>query len=93
MKRRRLREMMHHMYGQSFLANGNFWLVGLCVMLIKIIILIIIIYFAVKLFNKYFQRAVEAKAKNDSAMIILRERYARGEIEAEEFNQRKTELE
>lgn len=85
--------MMHHMFGPGYLANGNFWWIGLCAMVVKLIILVVIIYFAVKLIKKHCHNIEEMKAKNDSAMIILRERYAKGEIDAEEFNQRKAELE
>lgn len=85
--------MMHHMVGPGYLANGHFWLIGLCAMVVKLIILVVIIYFAIKLIKKHCQKVEELRAKNDSAMCILRERYARGEIDAEEFNQRKAELE
>lgn len=86
--------MMHYFYGPgiNYLSQGSFWWMGVVSMIIHAIVWIVLIYFAVKFINKYFQKANDSKVKEDSAMIILRERYARGEIDADEFARRKAAL-
>ena len=62
-------------------------------MIIHFIFWAVVIYFAIKLVNKYVKKVDESKVKENSAMSILRERFAKGEIDSEEFKQKKTELE
>lgn len=47
----------------------------------------------VYLFKNASKRPPEAPKKQDEAMAILRKRYAAGEINAEEFAQKKKDLE
>jgi len=87
--------MMRGFYGpgNDFLARGDFWWMGLGSMIVHLIFWIVIIYLVVKFVNKYFNRVDETKIKENTAMSILRERYARGEIDSEEFKQKKADLE
>ena len=85
---------MHPFYGA---VNEFFffcyWWVGLLSMAMYLIFRAVVILFAVKLFKKYFtDRPTPPKSEEDSALKILRERYARGEIDAEEFKQKKSDL-
>ena len=85
---------MHPFYGavNEFFAVGYWW-VGLLSMAMYLIFWAVVILFAVKLFKKYFtDRPTPPKSEEDSALKILRERYARGEIDAEEFKQKKSDL-
>jgi putative membrane protein len=85
---------MHPFYGPSsqFLQEGNFWWLGLASMAMYLLFWAIVIIIAVKIIKKYFINADRPKAKEDTAMIFLRERYAKGEINAEEFKQMKADL-
>ncbi|SFE53679.1 SHOCT domain-containing protein [Trichococcus pasteurii] len=85
---------MHPFYGavSEFFAEGYWW-IGLLSMVLYLLFWAVVIVFAVKLFKKYFaDREIPPKTKEDSALTILRERYARGEIDAEEFKQKKSDL-
>ncbi len=87
--------MMHHFYGpgSNFMTQANYGWMGVASMVIHLLVWVVVIYFAVKIINKYLQKENGSKVKEDTAMTILRERYARGEIESEEFMRRKAELE
>jgi putative membrane protein len=52
----------------------------------------VVIIIAVRLFKKYYMIGYHPKAKEDTAMSILRKRYAKGEIDAEEFKKKKADL-
>lgn len=63
--------------------------------LIKFIFWLIIIVFVIKLFHRLRSGSlvhVQHDSKRTNNIDILRERYARGEIDAEEFQRRKDEL-
>lgn len=87
--------MMRGFYGpgSNFLAQGNFMWMGLFSMIIQLLFWVVVIYIAVKLFKKYSNGLGDSKVTEDTAMAILRERFAKGEIDAEEFRLRKTQLE
>lgn len=53
----------------------------------------IVIVIVLRNFKKYYAKTEPRQAKEDTAMSILRERYAKGEIDAEEFKQKKADLE
>jgi putative membrane protein len=55
-------------------------------MILWILIVGLIIYAVLRLFSKPFEK------KEDSAYVILRERFARGDISEEEYEQRKLAL-
>lgn len=79
--------------GAHIFAQGPYWWMGLISMAVHLIFWAVVIYIAYRLFKKYYKKPVSAAVKEDAAMAILRERFARGEIGAEEFEQRKAALE
>lgn len=84
---------MHPFYGPGILllANGDFWL-GIASMAMYLLFWAIVIFIAIKLFKKYLPQLTNVRRKEDTALSILRERYARGEIDAEEFKRKKEDL-
>ncbi|HCP15237.1 MAG TPA: hypothetical protein DIT32_05645 [Peptococcaceae bacterium] len=85
---------MHPYYGPSsqWLGDGGTWWLGLASMILYLVFWAVVIIVAVRLFKKYFNPSGLPKEKEDQAMQILRERYAKGEIDAEEFKQKKADL-
>ena len=69
-----------HGWGMGF-GMGWWWIIGL-------IIIVFIVWIVVKALNQNSRRRFD----NKSAIDILKERYARGEIDKEEFEQRKKDL-
>ncbi len=69
---------MEHGFGTHGWGMGFGWLIGL-------IILVIIIWLVVKVVN---QNNTSNQSHNKSALDILKERYARGEISKEEFEEK-----
>ncbi len=53
----------------------------------------VVMVIALKVFRRYFLQADIFKNKRDDALSILRERYAKGEIDAEEYHNKKEDLE
>jgi putative membrane protein len=86
---------MHPFYGPSsqLIGGGNYWWLGMASMVLYLLFWAIVIVFAAKLFKKYYPGMDHQNAKEDTALSILRERYARGEIDTEEFKQKKADLE
>lgn len=72
---------MYHMFNGHGWGMGFGWIFGL-------IILIAIIWFVYKALNTN----QTIKSGNKSSMDILKERYARGEIDKQEFEERKKDL-
>lgn len=85
---------MHPFYGPNsqLLQEGNFWWVGLVSMAMYLLFWAIVIIIAIKILKKYFVNEDRTKVKADTAMIILRERYAKGDIDAEEYRKMKADL-
>lgn len=83
--------MMHGWYGpnEGWMMQGNYWWIGLIMMILQLLFWLGIIYLAVRLIKSYISKPSKTE---DTAMSILRERYAKGEIELEEYNSRKNEL-
>lgn len=87
--------MMHHGLGNygGYMMQGGYWWVGLIFLAAKVILLILAVYLAVKFYRKYDGKYTSSKPTTDTAMQVLRERYARGEIDSDEYNRRKADLE
>lgn len=79
-------------FGHGFMANGQNGWMGLLPLACHLIFLIGIIVFVVVLLRRHDSKVRMLQKQNDPALLILRERYALGEIETEEFNQRKQDL-
>jgi len=76
------------MYGIGYGAGfGGFMVFGLFLLLI---VVIIAVYFIVHQFTK--SNSKNGSGSSDNALEILHERYARGEIDEEEYNRKKAEL-
>ncbi len=73
--------------------HGGFGLEGLIAMALHLLFWIVIIVLAIKFFKKYLPQIHLKEGSKDQAIEILRQRYAKGEIDTEEFNLRKKELE
>lgn len=71
-------------YGGCGLIGGGFWM-----MLIPLILIGIIIFAAFKLWGG---SSVKSERELDNSMEILNERFARGEINEEEYKQKKALL-
>lgn len=83
--------MFHYGYGMG-MVGGFGWLVSL----LLIVLLVVGIVYLVRAMDGGrggSHRHEEAPVpREDSALRILRERYARGEIDRDEFEQRKRDL-
>lgn len=69
-------------YGGHSWGMGWWWVIGL-------IFLVFIIWIVVKALN---QGKIPEKGSRNPALDILKERYARGEIDKQEFEERKKDL-
>jgi len=85
---------MHPFYGPSsqLLADGSAWWLGLVSMAMYLLFWAAVIVIAVILFKRYFLPGSRFLAGEDKALAILRERYAKGEIDADEFKRKKADL-
>ena len=79
-------------YSNGFWGNGNYWWMGLLGMAIQLLFWIALIVIGVKLFRSYSSRTPVGHHSKDNSLDILRERYARGAIDADEYNRRKHDL-
>ncbi|AGA68886.1 putative membrane protein (DUF2078) [Desulfitobacterium dichloroeliminans LMG P-21439] len=80
-------------WGCSPFWGEGFWGIGLLGMSINLIFWILLVALIVYLFRKLgtgFRKP--AFAGRDDALSILRERFARGEIDSEEYERRKQDL-
>lgn len=86
---------MHPFYGPSsrLLEEGTYWWMGLASMAIYLLFWAVVIAIAIRLFKKYCIGSELSKTREDTAITILRERYAKGEIDSEEFRKKKADLE
>lgn len=85
--------MMAGRWGGHGLVDGSFGFGGVIAMTIQLIFWIAIIIVAFKFLKNYFPHKQYNVKPEDQALEILRQRYAKGEIDTEEFNLRKKELE
>ena len=79
----------------GYMMNGGYWWMGLVAMAVQLLFWVFIIWLVVYVFKKYFHSnyATRGTYSQDNALDILRERYARGEIDTEEYQMRKRDLE
>jgi putative membrane protein len=77
------------MMGQNMMSGGmGFWMIFN--MIFWLLIIVGIIFLIIWAVNK--TREVEKKPKEESALDILKNRYAGGEINREEFEEKKKDL-
>lgn len=79
-------------FGHNFMANGQNGWMGFLPLAVHLIFWIGIIILAVILLRRYGSKVRMMQKQNDPALLILRERYALGEIDTEEFNRKKQDL-
>jgi Predicted membrane protein len=83
----------NHGFGYSHgIMNGYGGWMGLLPLALHLIFFLVIILFAVVLLRRHSSKVRIFQKQNDPALRILRERYAQGEIDTEEYNQRKQDL-
>jgi len=78
--------------GHGFMVNGQNGWMGMLPIVCHLIFLILIIVLAVILLRRHGSKVRLMQKLNDPALLILRERYAHGEIDTDEFNARKQDL-
>lgn len=71
--------------------GGINWILPLTMGIFRIVLLVIAIYFIYKLFSRN-NRSYKANPNYSSAMAILNERFAKGEINEEEYKAKKQQL-
>ena len=78
---------MMNKYGEHAWGFGHsmgwWWLIGL-------VFMVIIVWVVLKVLNQ--NKNSNTRVDNKSALDILKERYARGEIDKQEFEERKKDL-
>lgn len=82
-------------FGNGFYGypgNGGFWWMGLVGMAVQLIFWIIIISLGIFLFRRYSPRPSNSSHGFNNALNLLQERYARGEIDSDEYQRRKADL-
>jgi len=72
---------------------GMGWFGGIFVILIVILIVVAVIFLLPRLKQNYKIDAAETSSGKSKAHEILKERYARGEIDKSEFEEKKKDLE
>ncbi|EGW37495.1 SHOCT domain-containing protein [Desulfosporosinus sp. OT] len=81
-----------HGFGPGFMASGSHGWFGLIPFACQLIFMLVIIILAVIVLKRHGKKVRAIHKQNDPALLILRERYAQGEIDTEEFNRRKQDL-
>lgn len=82
-------------YGMGYYGNygaGNFWWMGLIGMALHFVFWIAVIAIVWHLISRFGFNTLKGNARDDNALGILRERFAKGEIDFEEYTQRKEKL-
>ncbi len=70
---------------------GGWLMVGIG-MLFWVVILVAVVWLVVRTINAADRRQADGRGDRDEALDVLRRRFANGEIDAEEFEQRLTIL-
>lgn len=73
-------------WGPGYFFGGPFG------MIIGLVFWAVVIYAIFRLISNLSNRSVEVSRKEETALDILKRRYAKGEIDSEEFNRRKKDL-
>ncbi len=76
--------MQFGMMDGNGMMGGGYWILGLIFWILVIIGLVLLI--------KYLWEGSGAKRGEESALEILRKKYARGEISKEEFEEKKKDV-
>ena len=80
-------------YNAGYGLNNGYWWTGLIGMAVQLIFWIALILIGVYFFRRLGPRVSSGSfVRNDASLDILRERYARGEIDSEEYERRKQNL-
>ncbi|WP_434510471.1 SHOCT domain-containing protein [Desulfitobacterium sp. AusDCA] len=82
-------------YGLGYYGNygsGNYWWMGLIGMALQFVFWIAIIAIVWGLIKRFGFNGSGGHANSDKALVILSERFARGEIDSEEYTRRKESL-
>lgn len=79
-------------FGHGFSVIGQNGWMGFIPLVCHLIFLVIIIVLAVVFLRRHGAKVRSIQKQNDPALLILRERYALGEIDTEEFERRKQDL-
>jgi len=79
-------------FGPGFMANGHTGWLGFLPLACHLIFMVIIIVSAVICLKRHGKKVRAMQKLNDPALLILRERYALGEIDTEDFERRKQDL-
>ena len=74
-------------------AWGMGWFGVIFVILIVVLVIVVLIIFLPQLKQKYKIKEVEPSGGKSNALEILKARYARGEIDKTEFEEKKKDLE
>lgn len=77
--------------GNGFMNGYGGWM-GLLPMVLHFVFFLILILIALIILRRHSSRVRKFQKQNDPALKLLRERYAQGEIDTEEYNQRKQNL-
>lgn len=79
-------------FDHGFMMNGYYGWMGLFPLAFHLLFLIVIIVFAVIFLHRHASKVKQNQKLNNPALLILRERYAQGQIDTEEYNSRKKDL-
>lgn len=81
--------MMNGWGGYGTYGGGGYWWMGLIGMAIQMIFWVGLFVLGVYLFRRIGKHDPNETGGREDALDILRERYARGEIDTEEYNRRR----
>lgn len=81
-----------HGFGNSMMMSGHAGMWQILPMICQLILIIIVAVVAVILLRRHGKKVHFVQKQQDTALEILRERYANGEIDTEEYDRRKQDL-
>jgi putative membrane protein len=67
--------------------DGGWWMMGIGT-LVWVVVLVVVVWLVVKAVNTADRRPADGRGERDEALDLLRRRFANGEIDADEFEQR-----